>query len=85
MTVTGVDTMPSPLALSPSLQPRKEVAAANASQAVSDTPKNQSASQSPASVQDQVTLSREAQALSISDSQPSKNNTFQHSPSPFDK
>lgn len=85
MTVTGVDTLPSPLALSSSVQPRKEVADAKASQAASDSAKNQSASQSPSNVQDQVTLSREAQALSVSDSLSSKNNTFQQSPSPFDK
>ncbi len=85
MTVTGADTLSSPLALSASVQPRKEVADAKASQAASDTTQNQSASRSASSVQDQVTLSREAQALSVSDAESSKNNTFQQSPSPFDK
>ena len=37
------------------------------------------------STQDQVTLSKEAHELSSTTSQPSKNNTFQHSPSPFDR
>lgn len=85
MTVPGIDTLSTALALSPSVQPRKEIADAKASQAASDATKNQTVSGSPSSVQDQVTLSREAQALSVSDSQSSKNNTFQQSPSPFDK
>ena len=85
MTVTGVDTLSSPLALSASVQPRKDVADVKASQADSGTTQNQAASRSASGVQDQVTLSREAQALSVSDSQSSKNNTFQQSPSPFDK
>lgn len=36
-------------------------------------------------VQDQVTLSKEAQALATSNSHPSNNNAFQQSPSPFDR
>lgn len=36
-------------------------------------------------VQDQVTLSKEARALATSNSQPSNNNAFQQSPSPFDR
>ena len=35
--------------------------------------------------QDHVTLSKEAQVLSTSPSQPSNNNTFQHTPSPLDR
>ena len=84
MTVTGVDSLQSPLALASSVQPRKNVAALT-SQTVSDQANDQSAARSPSAIQDQVTLSREAQTLSDSDSQSSKNNTFQQSPSPFDK
>ena len=36
-------------------------------------------------IQDQVTLSKEAQALARSTSQSSKNNSFHQSPSPFDR
>lgn len=36
-------------------------------------------------VQDQVTLSREAQSLATSTSQSSKNNSYQQSPSPLDR
>ncbi len=84
MTVTGVDSLQSPLALASSVQPRKNVAALTP-KTVSDQATDQSAAGSPSAIQDQVTLSREAQALSVTDSQPSKNNTFQQSPSPFDK
>lgn len=83
MTVTGVDTLSSPSALSSTVQTRKEVPEARTTQPISDTTKDQSLSRSPSAVQDQVTLSREAQALSVSDSQSSKNNTFEKSP--FDK
>ncbi len=84
MTVSGVDSLQSPLALASSVQPRKNVAALTP-QTVSDQAKDQSAARSPSAIRDQVTLSREAQTLSVSDSQSSKNNTFQQSPSPFDK
>ncbi|GJL70015.1 MAG: hypothetical protein NPIRA06_26500 [Nitrospirales bacterium] len=36
-------------------------------------------------IQDQVTLSREAQALATSRNQASKSNSFQQPPSPFDR
>ncbi len=85
MTVTGIDTLSSPLALSDSVQPRKDVVNLKTPKTVSDQVKNQSVAGSASPIQDQVTLSREAQALSVSDSQSSKNNTFQQSPSPFDK
>ena len=39
----------------------------------------------PSPIQDQVRLSKEAQALAASHSQTSKNNAFQQSPSPFDR
>jgi hypothetical protein len=39
----------------------------------------------PSPIQDQVTLSKEAQALATSTSQTSNNNSFQQSPSPFDR
>ena len=84
MTVTGVDSLQSPLALASSVQPKKNVAALTP-QTVSDQAKDQSSARSSSAIQDQVTLSREAQTLSVSDSQSSKNNTFQQSPSPFDK
>ncbi len=84
MTVTGVDSLQSPLALASSVQPKKNVAALTP-QTVSDQAKDQSSTRSSSAIQDQVTLSREAQTLSVSDSQSSKNNTFQQSPSPFDK
>ena len=85
MTVTSVDTLSSPLALSPSVQARKDAADVRTSQAAAATPKDQAISPNASPIQDQVTLSQEAQALSVSDSQSSKNNTFQQSPSPFDK
>ena len=39
----------------------------------------------PSPIQDNVTLSKEAHALATSNSQTSKNNSFQQSPSPFDR
>lgn len=39
----------------------------------------------PSPIQDQVTLSKEAQGLATTNSQTSKNNPFQQSPSPFDR
>ena len=85
MTLAGVDTQQSPLALATSLQPRREVADTRANQTATDKPKDQAVSPNPSFVQDQVSLSRKAQALSVTDSQTSKNSTFQQSPSPFDK
>lgn len=85
MPLSGVETQQSPVALVPSSQDRREVSATRTS---SDAPvrnKERPESRGPSPIQDQVTLSKEAQTLSVSDSQPSKNSTFQQSPSPFDK
>ena len=50
-----------------------------------DSPKGQRERGTYSPIQDQVTLSKEAQALATSNSQTSKNNAFQQSPSPFDR
>jgi len=85
MTLAGIETHQSPQALVSSTQDRKYVTATRASNDAPDRAKEQSPSREPSPIQDQVSLSREAQTLSVSNSQTSKNNTFQQSPSPFDR
>jgi len=85
MTLAGIETHQSPQALLSSTQDRKDVTAPRASNDATERAKEQSPSRGPSPIQDQVSLSKEAQALSVSNSQTSKNNTFQQSPSPFDR
>lgn len=82
MTSAGIETHQSSQALVSSTQDRKHVTASRASNDATEKTKEQPR---PSPVQDQVTLSKEAQTLSVSNSQTSKNNTFQQSPSPFDR
>ncbi len=56
-----------------------------ATNATSKTPDKAKEQGGPAPVQDHVTLSKQAQALATSTSPTAKNNTFQQSPSPFDR
>lgn len=51
----------------------------------SDKAKDQRERGVPSPIQDQVTLSKEAQRLATLNSQPSNDNAFQQSPSPFDR
>lgn len=50
-----------------------------------DKAKGQREQSVPSPIHDQVTLSKEAQALATSTNQSSKNNSFQQPPSPFDR
>jgi hypothetical protein len=85
MTVSGIDTQSFSQALSADTQNRKEVVAARSSDDARDTPKAQQDVRTASSVQDQVTLSKEAQERSESNPETSKNSTFQQSPSPLDR
>ncbi len=80
MTLSGIETHQSSQALLSSTQDRKHVTASRASNDATEKTKEQLR---PSPIQDQVTLSKEAQALSASDPQALKNNTFQQSP--FDR
>ena len=83
MTLSGIETHHSPPSQISSPPDRREVAPARASHDTTDRAREQSESRGPSPIQDQVTLSKEAQTRSVSDSQPLKNSTFQQSP--FDK
>jgi hypothetical protein len=83
MTLSGIETHPSSQTLLSSTQDRHHVTASRASHDAPDRAKEQSPSRGSSLIQDQVTLSKEAQALSASDPQALKNNTFQESP--FDR
>jgi hypothetical protein len=63
---------------------RKQVTAVSSNEE-SGKAKSQRDRGAPAPIQDQVTLSKEAQSLATSNSPPSNNNAFQQSPSPFDR
>ncbi len=83
MTLSGIETHHSPPSQISSPSDRREVAPARASHDTTDRAREQSESRGASSSQDQVTLSKEAQTRSVSDSQPLKNSTFEQSP--FDK
>lgn len=85
MTLSGIETHQAPQVQVSSPLDRKDITAARASQDAPDRAKEQSPARDPSPIQDQVSLSKEAQTLSVSNSQTSKNSTFQQSPSPFDR
>jgi hypothetical protein len=66
-------------------QDRSQVTAARPSGDATDKAKDRPEPHASTPIQDRVTLSKEAQALSASNSQTSKGNPFQESPSPFDR
>jgi hypothetical protein len=80
MTLSGIETHQSSQALLSGTQDRQHVTASRADNHATEKNKEQLR---PSPIQDQVTLSKEAQALSASDPQAFKNNTFQQSP--FDR
>ena len=80
MTSSGIETHQSSQTLLSSTQDREHVTAPRANNDATEKTKEQPR---PSPIQDQVTLSKEAQALSVSDPQTLKNNTFQQSP--FDR
>lgn len=85
MTVSGLETQQFPQTVSSVTQEDKQVTGVRPSREATSKTKEQQEPRTPSPIQDQVTLSKEAQALSVSDPQTSKNNTFQNSPSPFDR
>jgi hypothetical protein len=85
MTLTGLETQQFPQTVSSVTQGHKQVTGERPSHDATNKTKEQQEPRVPSPIQDQVTLSKEAQALSVSDPQTSKNNTFQDSPSPFDR
>lgn len=85
MAISGVEPQTFLQLQSPDIQNRKPLNEVRNNEESTNRAKEQSQSVSSSAIQDQVTLSNEAQSLSVSNSQPSKNSTFQQSPSPFDK
>jgi len=85
MTVSGLETQQFPQTVSSVTQDHKQATGVRPSHDATSKTKEQQEPRVPSPTQDQVTLSKEAQALSVSDPQTSKNNTFQSSPSPFDR
>ena len=85
MTVSGLETQQFPQTVSSVTQDHKQATGVRPSHDAISKTKEQQEPHAPSPVQDQVTLSKEAQTLAASDPQTSKNNTFQNSPSPFDR
>ncbi len=85
MNVSGIETQSFPQAQATDTHSRKDVAAVKTRDDVRDKPNGQEERRESAPVQDQVTLSREAQTRSASSPETLKNSTFQQSPSPFDR
>ena len=85
MTVAGIETQQISQPVSSVSQDRIQVTAARPSGDATDKAHDQPESRVSTPIQDQVTLSKEAQALSTTNSQTSKGNPFQESPSPFDR
>jgi hypothetical protein len=85
MTLAGLETQQFPQTVSSVSQGHRQVTGVRPSHDATSKTKEQQEPRSPSPTQDQVTLSKEAQTLSASDPQTSKNNTFQQSPSPFDR
>ena len=85
MTIPGIETQNFFQPGSSISQDRNQVTAARSSGDATERAKERPEPRASAHVQDQVTLSKEAQALSASNSQPSKSKEFQESPSPFDR
>ena len=85
MAVSGLEPQQSPQTVSSVTQEHKQATGVRPSHDATSKTKEQQEPRTPSPVQDQVTLSKEAQTLAASDPQTSKNNTFQNSPSPFDR
>jgi hypothetical protein len=85
MTVSGLETQQFPQTVSSVTQGDKQVTGVRPSHDATRKTKEQQGPRAPSPIQDPVTLSKEAQELSAFDPQTSKNNTFQASPSPFDR
>jgi len=85
MTVSGLETQQFPQTVSSVTQEDKQVTGVRPSREATSKTKEQQEPRTPSPTQDQVTLSKEARELSTFDPQTSKNNTFQSSPSPFDR
>ena len=85
MTVSGLEAQQAPQTVSSVTQEDRQVTGVRPTHNANDKTKEQQEPRAPSPVQDQVTLSKEAQTLAASDPQTSKNNTFQSSPSPFDR
>ena len=83
MTLSGIETHHSPPSQISSPSDPREVAPARTKNETTDRVREQPESRGPSPIQDEVTLSKEAQTRSVSDSQPLKNSTFEQSP--FDK
>jgi len=85
MAITAIETHQFTQSVSSVTQGPKHVSAVRPSHDETDRTKEQQKPQASSPVQDQVTLSKEAQALSVHDPRTSKNNTFQGNTSPFDR
>jgi len=85
MTVSGLETQQFPQTVASVTQEDKQVTGVRPTHNANDKTKEQQEPRAPSPIRDQVTLSKEAQELSTFDPQTSKNNTFQSSPSPFDR
>ncbi len=85
MTVSGIENQSFPQAVSSDTQNRKEVTAVRSRDDARDKPREQQEVREASPVQDQVTLSKEAQVRATSSPETLKNSTFQQSPSPFDR
>jgi len=84
MALGGIDTQQSPPAFSLLTQVRKPETAVRPNEDTADRTKGPEQRGVASPIQDQVTLSKEAQNFSDSNSQSQRNNTFQQSTSPFD-
>ena len=85
MTVSGLEIQQFPQTVSSVTQEDRQVTGVRPTHNANDKTKEQQEPRAPSPIRDQVTLSKEAQELSTFDPQTSKNNTFQSSPSPFDR
>ena len=68
----------------PAVHARKQLSAISSDED-GDTSKGQRERGVPSPIQDQVSLSKEAHTLATSNNQTSNNQSFQQSPSPFDR
>ena len=85
MTLPGIETQQLPQIQASDSQPRRHITAIRPPEVKApDSSKHQQETKG-APIQDHVTLSKEAQRLAATNSQTSKNNTFQQTPSPFDQ
>jgi hypothetical protein len=85
MAITAIDSHQASQAVTPISQSHKPVSAIRTRHDGPEKTKEQQKPEASSPVQDHVTLSKEAQALSTPDPQTSKNNTFQGNTSPFDR